>query len=147
LHRCLTRSFGEIEFEGSATIHFPAGLPGFEQEREFVIARQPGSEPLLFLQSVASAEVCLPILPMRLLAKDFEVPEDCDGLGPVHLPGVKREDLLVFAVVATDGAAPTANLLAPLVVNVNSRIGAQLIVPDSGYSHREPVIALMERVC
>jgi flagellar assembly factor FliW len=44
------------------------------------------------------------------------------------------------AIVSSgDGAAPTVNLMAPIVVSLKAKIGIQAIHGESGYSHRHPL--------
>ena len=50
-----TTRFGPIDYDEASVIHFPAGLPAFESERQFIALRDPATEPLLFLQSLTTA--------------------------------------------------------------------------------------------
>jgi len=43
--------------------------------------------------------------------------------------------------IVAEGKMPTANLLAPVVVNLKTRRGLQAIQVDSSYSHQHPVLA------
>jgi flagellar assembly factor FliW len=41
----------------------------------------------------------------------------------------------------SEAGGPSANLLAPIVLNLRDRIGMQVIQSESGYSHRYPIFA------
>ena len=64
---CDTTHFGCLEYDSAATIDFGEGLPGFEYERRFVVVQQPVNHPLVFLQSLQSAGLCFPALPVRVV--------------------------------------------------------------------------------
>jgi flagellar assembly factor FliW len=54
-----------------------------------------------------------------------------------------KDDLIVFALVTIprdDVEKMTVNLLGPLVIDVKSRHGRQVILANSGYPHRYPVM-------
>src|ERR1041384_6026732 len=51
---CMTKYFGAVAYEEAAVLDFPAGLPGFEQEKAFLSLEQSGHQPLVFLQSLAT---------------------------------------------------------------------------------------------
>jgi flagellar assembly factor FliW len=143
--RFRTRDFGEIEYCEDAVIEFPAGLPGFEQERRFLPIEHPASRPIVFLQSVSRAGLCFITLPVRTLAPDFTLSlaaEDLELLAfeaAAH-PEIGRDVLCLAIVSVSEGKPPTANLLAPVVVNIEARLGVQAIQAGSGYSHQHPVL-------
>ena len=47
--------------------------------------------------------------------------------------------LLCLAVLSIREEATTANLLAPVVVNLSTRLAVQAIAPGSRYSWRQPI--------
>ena len=141
-----TAYFGELDYADGTVFHFPHGLPGFEQEHAFLFLKQPHTEPLMFLQSLANARLCFVLLPILVLDPNYAVNLDADDLAGLQLaPGrqpVIGKDILCAAIVTTgntEQGQPTANLLAPVVVNLKEQIGMQVIQADSPYSHRHPI--------
>lgn len=143
---CNTTHFGSLEYDFSATIDFAEGLPGFEYERRFVIVQQPGHHPLVFLQSLQSPELCFPALPVRVVEPGYS-PQvstaDLEMLGFVSQPAL-GEDSVVLALIALHEEDPTANLLAPVVINLNTRAAAQCVDREMRYSHRHPLTTALE---
>ena len=139
-----TRHFGALRYEDDSVISFPAGLPGFEHEKTFVLIEQPSTKPLVFLQSLAGADLCFVALPMLVVAPEYRlnmIPEDLEQLGfaAEGRPGIGT-DVLCLAILSFDEEGPpTANLLAPVVVNLATRVGVQAIQPDSDYQLRHPL--------
>jgi flagellar assembly factor FliW len=145
-----TAHFGPLDCSEDSVIEFPAGLPAFEDQTRFVLVEQPESAPLVFIQSLARPDLVFPALPVQVISPDYrlEMPaEDRALLGfaeqsPPPLPG---RDLLCLAIVtAPAGAPPTANLLAPVVINLTTRRAVQVIQADAAYSHQFPLFQTAE---
>lgn len=112
---------------------FPHGIPAFETERRF---RLIDREPLLFLESESNSEVSFLLLPVTLIDPDYRLAlteEDRAAIG-----ASTESSLLCLAVVtAAEDLPPTANLLAPVVVNLDSGKAVQAVRSDRVYSHRQ----------
>jgi flagellar assembly factor FliW len=140
-----TRFFGELDYDKEALLSFPSGLPGFEDHRSFVFLKKPGLEPLMFLQSLDIRSLCFILLPIRAIDENFRLElthEEIREIGFVcERKPVIGEDILCAAMICSgEGSGPTANLMAPVVVNLHNNVGIQPIHPDSGHSHRHPVL-------
>jgi flagellar assembly factor FliW len=151
LRRCETRYFGPVEYNEESVMVFPEGIPAFEQEKRFLVMRQPVSEPLVFLQSVANPNVCFATLPVAAACPGYRLrmaPEDLEALGleKGRQPAIGRDVLCLTILSLTEDAPPTVNLLAPIVVNVHTLRARQAIQSNSRYSHRE-VLPLREAAC
>lgn len=148
-----TEFFGSIEFDLQSIITFPLGLPGFEQARLFVCVEQPGSRPLVYLQSLDDPWLCFPTLPARVIEPLYAVeiaPDEARTLELTNKEAVGEADLLYLAILNTgDPSGPTANLLSPIAVNVVRRIGLQVMQRHSQYDLRHPLLIAdhCEAVC
>jgi flagellar assembly factor FliW len=105
----------------------------------------PGREPLVFLQSARNPQLCFIAFPVLVIDPDYALSvsfEDLEqlGLDPTSQPAIGPE-LLVLALVSLQGPAPTANLMAPVVINVEKRVGVQAVRRDFVYSHQHPVVS------
>lgn len=145
--RIQTKCFGEMSYSEDAVFEFPNGLPGFEDERLFVFLSQPATHPLMFMQSLAQSSLCFILLPILAADPNYQLtlsPEDLEALhlAPDRQPHIGTE-LLCAGMVCTGGENrpyPTVNLLSPIVLNLQKRIGIQAIQTLSGYSHRHPLV-------
>jgi len=149
--RCETRYFGPVEYEEESVMVFPDGIPAFEQEQRFLAISQPINAPLVFLQSVGNPNVCFATLPAQSACPGYKLrmaPEDVRALGfeKGRQPAIGRDVLCLVILALEENAPPTANLLAPIVVNLRTLRGRQAIQKDSPYSHRE-VLPLREAAC
>jgi flagellar assembly factor FliW len=142
-----TKYFGAIECGAEAVYHFASGLPGFEEERDFAFLSRPDSHPILFMQSISNVELCFLLLPILTIEPHYQLSLSAEDLAELRFPENADprigEDILCGALVCAGGfqAPPTANLLAPIVLNLVKRIGMQIIQAESRYSHRHPLIA------
>jgi flagellar assembly factor FliW len=53
-------------------------------------------------------------------------------------------DAVVLVLIAMHEQNPTANLLAPVVINLSTRAAAQCIDPAMRYSHRHALLPALE---
>jgi flagellar assembly factor FliW len=139
-----TTHFGRISYETDSTFYFPGGLPGFEQVRSFLPLSFPDSQPLIFLQSLDDPGLCFITLPVLAADPGYRLevsPEDLAAIGmPARVQPKIGADVLCLAVLTLRKEGPTANLLAPIVVNLRNRRGVQAIAPGGGYSHQHAVV-------
>src|SRR6185312_2210575 len=121
--RIATKFFGERDCDADSIYTFPAGLPGFEDQHSFCFLTVPGSEPLLFMQSTTTQNLCFVMLPILVVDPDYPVALSEDELAMLDLPAGRMpkigRDILCAALVCSEaGARHTVNLMAPIVVNL-----------------------------
>ena len=139
-----TQNFGPLPYEEETALDFPRGLPGFENCRRFLALSLPNSEPLVFLQSLEESGLCFITAPVAAVAPGYRLavsPEDLDliGLSPAAQPRI-GQDVLCLAVLTIREEGPTANLLAPVVVNLANRRAVQAVSAEAGYSHQHVLL-------
>jgi flagellar assembly factor FliW len=139
-----TKYFGSLDYQEASVIQFPAGLPGFDAERLFLLMDEPSRRPLVFLQSLSRSELCFLTVPAQEIDPVYELRmtgEDLQILG-IGADGATTSgaDLLCLAIVTVDDdQTATANLLAPVVVDLANRRGVQAVREDLVYSCRQPL--------
>lgn len=153
---CTTKYFETVDYEEASVLHFPAGLPGFENERRFLSLEQPANKPMVFLQSLASPDLCFIALPVQAIepSYDLEVEEsDLELLGldrsqqtSLNQTSLKKDLLGLALVTVEESGSLFANLFAPVVINTVNLRAVQAISPTGRYSHRhalleEPAVA------
>ncbi len=141
--RCETKYFGELEYHDQSVVEFPDGIPGFEGERQFVLIEKPDLKPLVFVQSLATPELCFLTLPILTVSPDYrlEMAEaGRDALGLPRRPVIGR-DVACLAIVNVRESGTVVNLLAPLVIDLRTRRAVQAIGPECSYSHEHPLEA------
>jgi flagellar assembly factor FliW len=147
-----TKYFGAMPYHEELVFNFPDGLPSFDDEKSFVPIELPENAPLLFLQSLVRPSLCFLALPILAVDREYHIaisPEDLEALelDPDRQPELAREVLVLALVSLHDGFSATANLMAPIVVNVNTRRALQAIRRDSAYSHQQAISLQDNTVC
>ena len=142
-----TKYFGTLAYEENSVLEFPAGLPGFEDERLFLPIDQPHTEPIIFLQSLNRPEICFITLPVQAVDPLYSLSISQEDLRTLALeedrqPRIGVEIACLAIISVAENRPPTGNLLAPVVVNLRSRRALQAIQVDSGYSHQHSLEAL-----
>jgi flagellar assembly factor FliW len=134
--------FGSISYREDALLVFPRGLPGFEDRHRFLALSLPGREPLVFLQSADDPALCFVTLPVLAVEPAYQLKVSRDDLALVGLPlnSAPRigDDVLCLTVICFRETGATANLLAPVVVNLRNLNAVQAVDPDCRYSHQQP---------
>lgn len=139
-----TKYFGTMSHEDESVFDFPRGLPAFEEEKRFVFIEIAEYAPLVFLQSLSQASLCFLALPVSSVEPDYRLAVSVEDRAALELPlegePQPQDGLLALALVSLhDGISATANLMAPVVVNVRTRRALQAIRMDRRYSHQHPV--------
>ena len=138
-----TPRFGLVRYDEQEVIEFPAALPGFEGEHQFLLIEAEASRPLCFLQSVLTPSLCFVCAPIPLLLPQYEGflnRQDRDALGmPPEgaTPGTRLDWFAILCFAEAD--SPTANLLGPIVIRRDVGLGVQSIREDALYSARHPL--------
>ncbi len=145
-NRFATTRFGVIDVDRDLVIGFAEGLIGFENCRQYVVVRHDDKSAFRWLQSLDEPGVAFPIVEPFSFRPDYAPTiSDTDAR---MLSLSSDSPTLLFVVVSVpnqDPRAMTANLLAPLVINGETRQGKQVIVQDEGYSTRHDVVSELAR--
>jgi flagellar assembly factor FliW len=91
--------------------------------------------------------LCFPALPVRVVEPAYQpllADRDLELLGFDKQPEIGT-DAAIFAFIAIHKDDPTANLLAPVVVNLRTRAAAQCIDAEMRYAHRYSLLERLER--
>ena len=83
----LTRHFGVVSYADEQVIHFPDGLPAFENQSEFLLIEQQETAPVVFLQSLSWTELSFITLPASLVVPNFQLTLSADDLELLELAG------------------------------------------------------------
>jgi flagellar assembly factor FliW len=132
-----TSRFGKVSASEADMIRFPTGIIGFKEERAFVLIPHGNSDLVGWLQSAATPELAFPVVSAHGLVDewpDVAIDKAAERAGI----GGAGEELAVLAVMTAAHEQPaTVNLLAPLIVNATTRVGAQVFLEGSRFSTQE----------
>ena len=135
-----TKNFGEIEIEEQKIIHFPEGLPGFENENKFIIINSEDEESAFgWLQSIKNPELAFVIINPFFVYPNYDIV--IPKIVQEKLKLQDKKDLIIYSIVVVpeDIEKMTANLLGPIIINTKKMIGKQVILDDDRYSTKHYV--------
>lgn len=135
-----TARFGTMEIEEEKIITFKEGIPGFPEEKEFIIVLNDDETPISFLQSIITAELSFVIIdPFKVYTDyDFLIPDTVQETLEIQ----EVEDVMVFSMVTIpeDIKKMTSNLMAPIIINIKSKLGKQIILENAEYTTKHYIL-------
>ena len=127
-------AFGTFDVAADQIITFPAGLPGFEECRRFVVLSSRELEPFKCLQSVEGPSASFLAVDPRRAFPDYRcVLSDVDR---ARLGDPDETSLVWLSVVTVLDDQTLVNLRAPVVVTPTRMLGYQLMPSNSLYPLR-----------
>lgn len=128
--------FGEISVPADSLMEFPSGVIGFPKARQYVMLEH--KHPFSWLHCVDDPHLAF------VVVDGFEFGQQFDVKPPIGDKDTdfKEDDeyaILIIVTVRSDPRMTTANLKAPLFVNMRNKKGVQVIFDDSRYSTRHPL--------
>jgi flagellar assembly factor FliW len=95
--------------------------------------------PLFELRSLEQADVRFVVAVPGAFFSDYEIELDDQECGDLGLTDSADALVLVMLTVGADAKNTTANLLAPVVINAQTRAAAQVILTGSDWPVRVPL--------
>lgn len=123
-----TTRFGPVNIEADDILLFRDGLIGFESCQHWVVLADGDNSSVAWLQSIHNPELGLPVVSPRRFVSDYQVRIESTRLEDLQLKSLKEAHVL--SVVSVDNEGPSLNLRAPILVNINRRLGCQVITHD-----------------
>lgn len=126
-----TSRFGEIEVPEDKEISFPNGLIGFPEQKKFVILKHKPDSSFFWLQSLSDGNLAFTMLSPFLFVPDYnpEVPENDQSF--LNIGDSKNMEIYCMVVIPKGRPKDmTINLLSPVVVNPEKKLGIQTVLKD-----------------
>ena len=120
-----TSRFGPIKVESEDVLHFPAGLLGWEECRDWVLLGDAQNPAVAWLQSVERPKVAVAVVSPRRFVPDYRMRVARAELEPLEVEDLSTIQVLV--VVGRSERGLTLNLKAPLLIHLPRRLGRQVV--------------------
>lgn len=136
--KVINTRFGQVEYDPATTLHFPRGLIGFENLREFIVMPNIKRGPLFWIQSVEDPEIAFVLTDPTNFFVDYRVaPDDKEKEKLGMQDGDDCHALVVVTV--NSGSDFTFNLLAPILYAPSANRAIQVVLEHSNYSTKMPL--------
>jgi flagellar assembly factor FliW len=127
-----TKYHGEIEISEKDIFHFEHGIPGFLDEKQFVLLPLEDT-PFVILQSVKTPALGFAMINPFGYFPDYDIELDEQTVTQLELSSEKEVIVYVILTVADPFDNTTANLQAPIVLNYKKKLGKQVILTNTQY--------------
>jgi flagellar assembly factor FliW len=133
-----TCHFGPVELAIEDILCFPHGVIAFDDCKHWVLLADAENPALAWLQSVTQPDVALPVVSPRRFEPEYQVHVTRGQLLPLEI--AHFDQTYVLTIVSRSDGDLTLNLKAPVIVNLDRRIGRQVITTDD-----QPVALVLSR--
>ena len=140
----MTRDFGKIEIDRSDIIFFKSGLPGFEELEEFILLPFAEESPFIIMQSVENPDIAFVTVEPGNLISDYEFEISDKVEKSLKIESVSSLLILNIITLKDNIENSTANLSAPIIINLEEKLGRQVILDDQRYNVRFKIFAAQE---
>lgn len=124
-----TQLFGTLQLNPDQLFLFPQGLIGMESLRQWALIPDPENGSVAWLQSASRGDRALPMVSPRAFFPDYRVHLTRRELSGLQLrPGA---EVYIITTVSGHVGKLTTNLRAPVLINLDRRLGCQVITDDA----------------
>ncbi len=126
--RINTQRFGTLDLNADQLFLFPQGLIGMETLRQWALLPDPENTSVAWLQSASRGDRAIALISPRAFFDNYRVHVSRRDLAALHMrPGA---EVYVMTTVSGHVGKLTTNLRSPLLLNLNRRLGCQVITSD-----------------
>lgn len=123
-----TTRFGTVQIEVDDILLFPNGLFAFSHLRHWVLLADAENEAVGWLHCVSDPQVAVAVVSPRRFVPQYQVRVGRNQLASLDL--APDSPAYVLTIVSKEEGKLTVNLRAPLIVNLDRRLGRQVVTTD-----------------
>ena len=136
-----TTKFGEIDIDENLIFDFVEPVIGYDHLKKYVLVEHSESSSFRWLQSVEDLDLAFPVTSPAFFDIDYQFEIPTEKAERIDLHSV--ESLISLNIVSIPASNPrkaTINLLAPIIINAANKQGMQIILSNSNYPIKCPLI-------
>lgn len=141
-----TKFFGEVDLPEEKIITLDRGLIGLEQYKKFTILYDCEKEEtnISWLQSVDEPAFALPVIKPWIVKEDYNPVVEDELLS--YIGELTEENLVILLTmtVPENLKEMSVNLKAPIVINADTRKGAQVIAENQDYEVKYKIYDILQ---
>lgn len=139
-----TKFLGEVDIVEKEIISFSEGILGFEESKDFILLDIPENDLFKVLQDTKHDYVAFIVVNPWKFKGDYALDVPDEELKELKIK--KEEDIAVLSIVnlSDDFEKSTMNLLAPVIINAEDRLGKQYVLNSQSFSTKEPLFTMVE---
>lgn len=139
-----TKYLGKMEIDEEKIIHFETGIPGFLDEKDFIVLDIPDNNVLQLLQSLHTPSLAFFITNPHQFDPSFYFNLSENVIEMLRIK--EKEEVVIFAIMTIRDPfkQSTINFKAPIVINHRTKLGKQIILNDAQYEMRATISSFEE---
>ncbi|MDP5275885.1 flagellar assembly protein FliW [Chengkuizengella axinellae] len=141
-----TKHFGEIDIDESKIIKLTQGLLGFDDVKEYALIQLDQEIPLTYMQSIEDQNINFIILNPFQFFKDYNVELSQDVQDELEIKEPSEVAIWSLATIQENLEDATCNLIAPLVFNIRTKLGKQIVLHNTDYTTKHKFVPQTEEV-
>ena len=140
------KRLGEIEVEADAVLHFPSGILGFSELRRFALLPHRPGTPFFWLVPIdGDGEVAFVVVNPENFFPEYEPKMTSEQLAPLNLEPDVDHSLGMLVVVSFHDGVATANLRAPLILDLEQRRAVQAVQIGNTFDTRASLFGAKQK--
>ncbi|NSB12945.1 flagellar assembly protein FliW [Clostridium beijerinckii] len=136
----ISKIHGKLEYDEKDIIIFKKEILGFNNKEKFVLVELEDYKPFKLLQSLEDEEVGLILTSPFEFFDDYKVNLPEETLDRLNIDNEEEVLLLTTITLSSDPEKITTNLKAPIIINKKANLAEQIIIDDSKYNIKHPLI-------
>jgi flagellar assembly factor FliW len=140
-----TTRFGQVDIKEDDILTFPEGLLGFADLRKFALLDDPSDEIFAWLQSCDAGAIAFPVLEPDIFTENYKVTLSKGDLEALKLKDQKDAHYFSIITIPEDPTQMTANMKAPIVINLKEKTARQCVLQDNNLAIREPIFKKLQQ--
>lgn len=134
-----TKYHGTREYKEEDIITFKKGVPGFEEYRKFIVFPVEDNELFSVFHSIENSDIGLVVVSPFVVDKNYAIDLSDDVVEELKIEDSK--DVLIVNTVTLNSKIEniTVNLKAPIIINIKSQLGEQIILNEEKYAIKHPL--------
>ncbi|USK91627.1 flagellar assembly protein FliW [Rossellomorea marisflavi] len=136
-----TAYHGSITVNDEDLLSFPQGVPGFHEEKQFVLIPLEDNNWFQILQSTMTPDLAFITTNPFLYFSEYDFELDAANLEQLSNPTTADIQVLAILTVKDPFNESTANLQAPIIINTANKSGKQVILTNTNYRTQHQILA------
>jgi flagellar assembly factor FliW len=142
-----TTRFGSVAVAEEDIITFPEGMLGFSKINQYVLIERVDDSLFLWLQALKKPSVAFPLLEPQIFEMNYRVELADEDRKILEIDSLTHAKIFSIVTIPTDPTKMTANLKAPIVINLKNRLAKQVILHQADYPIRKSIFLELQQHC
>jgi len=131
---------GEMKYEEKDMVIFNKGLLGFNELKKYFLIDLDEVKPFKILHSLENDEVGMIVISPYDFFEDYEIKLNEEIIKNLKIKSSEEVRIVNTVTLNSDPKKITTNLQGPIIINISNNLGEQLIVDNSKYKVKEPLV-------